>query len=275
MSLIKVEGKNRVVIQALEDYIARLGTVVIAYSGGVDSTFLLATCTRVLGNGKVTALTVRSALTPSWELDFARTFCRSVGIRHLLLDGSFVFDDQRIAVNPPQRCYYCKRRIFETMQRQNPDNHPLLTGTNASDEADLRPGIKAEEEMGVLAPLRETGFTKEAIREYSRRYEIPGSDRPASSCFATRIPHREPLTVEKIRMIEQAEAFLHHLGFLLVRVRLLFGDTACIEVAQEEIVRACGLHHNISRRLETIGFKRVALDLEGYRQGRLNSTLAR
>jgi uncharacterized protein len=265
---------NRSVIKALEDYIAQCKKVAVAYSGGVDSTFLLATSARVLDKRNILALSIQSPLIPPWELDFAREFCRSTGIRHLLLDGSFAFDDQRIAANPQQRCYYCKRRIFEVMQRENPDNHPLLTGTNASDEACIRPGIRAEEEMGVLAPLRELGFTKDTIREYSRIYEIPGSERPASPCFATRIPYGEPITVEKIRMIEKAEAFLHHLRFSLVRVRLLSGDTACLEVAPEQIMRACDLHHDISYRLGSMGFKRVVLDLEGYREGKLNSTIA-
>jgi uncharacterized protein len=261
---------NRVVIKALEDYIANLGKVAIAYSGGVDSTFLLATSARVLGEGKVMAVTVQSPLIPPWEVAFAKEFCHAWGIRHILLDGSFVLDDERIVTNPTQRCYHCKKKLLGAMGGEIPGRHHLLTGTNASDESDFRPGMKAEEELGVLTPLREFGFTKDIIRKSSRRYEIPGYERPSSPCFATRIPFGEPITVEKVRMVEEAEAFLRHLDFELVRVRLLPGDTACIEVAREEVQRILGLREDISRQLGSRGFKRVTLDLEGYRKGSHN-----
>jgi pyridinium-3,5-biscarboxylic acid mononucleotide sulfurtransferase len=265
------------VIGALEGYLRGLGEVVVAYSGGVDSTFLVSMCARILGEGKVQAVTMQSPLTPRWEVTFAEKLCQSQRIRHLLLDGSFVLGDERIAANPPQRCYYCKRRILEAMRRETIGDSPLLTGTNASDEADFRPGLKAEEEMGVKAPLRDLGFTKDAIRQYSQEYTIPGFERPSSSCFATRIPYGEPITVEKVRLIEEAEQFLRRLGFELVRVRLITTDTAgqtatsgCIEVARDEVQRVLALRETISRELLAIGFNRVALDLEGYKQGKLN-----
>jgi uncharacterized protein len=267
------EATKKAAIRRLEHYIAKLGKVSIAYSGGVDSTFLLAVSARVLGEEKVVALTIQSPLTPPWELDFAHDFCSTRGIRHLLLDGSFVLDDERIVANPLQRCYYCKNKLLEAMLQESPTDQPLLTATNASDESDFRPGMRAEEEMGILTPLRELGFTKAAIREYSRMYEIPGFERPPSPCFATRVPYGEPITVEKVRMIEEAETFLLHLDLLLVRVRLLFGDTACIEVAKKDVKRIFDLREEILRQLKTIGFKRVVLDLEGYRQGRLNDEI--
>jgi uncharacterized protein len=256
---------TRAGIKALEDYIAKLGKVAIAYSGGVDSTFLLATCARVLGEGKVLAVTVQSPLTPPWEVAFAKEFCHAWDIRHILLDGSFVLDDERIVTNPTQRCYHCKKKLLGTLRREIPGRHHLLTGTNASDNPGFRTGMRAEEELGVLTPLREFGFTKDIIRESSRKYEIPGYERPPSPCFATRIPFGEPITVEKVRMVEKAEAFLRHFDFELVRVRLLSGDTACIEVAGEEVQRILDLRQDISRQLGSIGFQRVTLDLEGYR----------
>jgi uncharacterized protein len=258
------------VLRALEEYMKGLGKATIAYSGGVDSTFLVAMSAKVLGTGGVLAVTVQSPLTPLWEVAFAEEFCRTRGIKHLLLDGSFVLDDKRIVTNPPQRCYYCKRRLLETMQRESPDDHLLLTGTNASDEADFRPGIKAEEEMGVKTPLRELRFTKDAIREYSRTYGIPDFERPSSPCFATRIPYGEPITLDKVHLIERAETFLRHLGFALVRVRLISPATACIEVSSEEVSRVFDLRETISRHLVAIGFQRVTIDLEGYRTGKLN-----
>ena len=257
-------------IGALEDYVRELGEVAIAYSGGVDSTFLLALCARILGEEKVVALTIQSPLTPQWELDFARDFCRSRGIQQLLLDGSFILEDERITGNSSQRCYFCKKRLLETMLQEKPADQPLLTGTNASDESDFRPGMRAEEEMGILTPLRELGFTKDAIREYSQRYGIPGFERAPAACFATRIPVGEPITLEKVKMIGEAETFLRNVGIELVRVRLFAGDTACIEVATEERKRILDLGDEISHRFGEIGFRGVALDVEGYRQGKLN-----
>jgi uncharacterized protein len=262
------------VIGALEEYLRGLGEVTVAYSGGVDSTFLVAMSARILGAEKVLAVTMQSPLTPRWEVAFAKELCRSRGIRHLLLDGSFVLDEERIVANPPERCYYCKRKILEAMRRNIPADSPLLTGTNASDESDFRPGIKAEEEIGVRTPLRELGFTKDAIREYSKAYGIPGFERSSSPCFATRIPYGEPITVEKVRVIEEAETFLRGLGFSLVRVRLISIDTACIEVAGDEVKKVLDHREAISRKLCAIGFKRVTLDLEGYRQGKLNAGVA-
>jgi len=258
------------VIGALEEYLRGLGGVAIAYSGGVDSTFLLAISASILGQEKVVALTIQSPLTPPWELDFARDFCHTRGIQHLLLDGSFILDDERITANPPQRCYFCKKKLLETILQERPADHPLLTGTNASDKSDFRPGMRAEEEMGILTPLRELGFTKEAIREYSQRYGIPGFERPPAACFATRISFGEPITQEKVRMVGEAEIFLRNLGLELVRVRLLSRDTASIEVAKEEGQRILDLREEISRQFGEIGFRGVALDLEGYRQGKLN-----
>jgi uncharacterized protein len=263
------------VIQALTDYLAKLGKVAIAYSGGVDSTFLAAMSARVLGEGNVLAMTIQSPLTPLWEIEFAKEFCRTRGIKHLLLDGSFVLHDERIVTNPPQRCYYCKRKILEAMRREIPGDHPLLTGTNASDESDFRPGIKAEEELGVKTPLRELRFTKDVIREYSKGYAIPGFERHPSPCFATRIPYGEPITVEKVRMIEGAETYLRKLGFSLVRVRLISPATACIEVARDHVERAFDLREDILHQLVVTGFKRVVLDFEGYRQGKLNDEVNR
>ncbi len=264
---------NKAVIKALEDYIAQCKKVAVAYSGGVDSTFLLAISASVLGEDNVVALTIQSPLIPPWELDFAHDFCRTRGIRHLLLDGAFVLDDERIVTNPPQRCYYCKKKLLEAMLQESPTDQPLLTATNASDESDFRPGMRAEEEMGILTPLRELGFTKDMIREFSKADAIPGFERPPATCFATRIPYGESVTEEKVRMVEKAETFLRNLGLELIRVRLLSGDTACIEVAKEEGRRILDLREGIARQLGEIGFRRVTLDLEGYRQGRLNDKI--
>jgi uncharacterized protein len=255
---------------ALRDYLAKAGQVAIAYSGGVDSTFLLAMSIDTLGADNVVAMTVQSPLTPPWETAFADEFCRVRGIRYHTVDGSFILDDERIAANPPERCYYCKKKILAAIRRDIPSNNTLLTGTNASDESDFRPGMRAEEEMGVETPLRRFRFSKETIREQSMDAAIPGFARPPAACFATRIPYDEPITTKKVRMIEQAEAFLRGLGFAVVRVRLIPPATASLEVAAGEIARVCDLREKITRDLNAIGFSRVSVDLGGYRQGSLN-----
>jgi len=256
------------VIKELENYIERLKRVAVAYSGGVDSTFLLAMSARVLGEEKVLAITIRSPLTPLWEVEFAAEFCRTRGIRHFLLDGSFILDDEQFTSNTTQRCYFCKKRILKVINAEIPPDVPLLTGTNASDQLDFRPGMRAEEEMKVKTPLLELGFTKDNIREYSKAYDIPGFDRPPCACFATRISYGEPITLEKLRTIEKAETFMRNLGLGLVRVRLIPKDIACIEVPKEDIKRIFDLRENISRQLGDIGFRRITLDLEGYKGGK-------
>jgi uncharacterized protein len=264
---------NKSVIRALEDYLAQRGKVAIAYSGGVDSTFLLAMSSRVLGKDNVVALTIQSPLTPPWELDFAHDFCKARGITHHIIDGSFVLADERIVANHPQRCYHCKKKLLEAMLQESPTDQPLLTATNASDASDFRPGMRAEEEKGILTPLRELGFTKDMIREFSKADAIPGFERSPAACFATRIPYGESITGKKVRMVEQGETFLRTLGFALIRVRLLSGATACIEVAKKELKSIIDNREEISRQLAEIGFQRVTLDLEGYRQGRLNDEI--
>ncbi len=257
-------------IKKLENYIEGLKRMAIAYSGGVDSTFLLDMSARVLREGKVLALTIKSPLTPLWEVEFAIGYCKTKGIRQLMLDGSFILDDELFVSNPLQRCYYCKKRILEVMKEEIPDDHVLLTGTTATDASDFRPGMKAEQEMEVRTPLRELGFTRDKIREYSKAYHIPGFERPPSACFATRVPYGEPITLGKVKMVEEAETFIRNLGIELVRVRLITRDTACIEVAKEDIKKIFDLREDISHQFGEIGFLRVTLDLDGYRRGKLN-----
>jgi uncharacterized protein len=257
-------------LEKLLDYLAESERVAIAYSGGVDSTFLLAMSVDALGADNVVAMTVQSPLTPPWETSFGNDFCRTRGIKHHVVDGSFILDDGRITANSPERCYYCKQKILTAMRRNILADSPLLTGTNSSDETDVRPGMRAEEEMRVETPLRRFRFTKEMIREHSRVYALPGFDRPPAACFATRIPYGEAITREKVQMIEQAETVLRQLGFTLVRARLIPPTTASLEVAAAEITRACDLREEIARDLATIGFTRVTVDLGGYRQGNLN-----
>jgi uncharacterized protein len=261
---------GKTMIQKLENCLKEYQKVAVAYSGGVDSTFLLATCARVLGEKQVLALTIESPLTPPWEIDFAKGFCQPRGIPQLLLDGSAILENEHFATNPAERCYFCKRKVLQMVKNAVPVDFTLLTGTNATDVSDFRPGMKAEEEMGVKTPLRELGIPKDKIRQFSRVQGIPGSERPPCACFATRIPTGESITLDKIERIRKAEVFLRERGFETVRVRWMAKDAATIEVAQEKIEDIFGLREEILQAMKEIGFRRATVDLEGYRQGKLN-----
>ena len=257
-------------IEQLEECLKEFHKVAVAYSGGVDSTFLLATGARVLGRKNILALTIESPLTPAWEIEFAKGFCSTRGIPQLLLDGSGILETEAFAKNPADRCYFCKTRVLQMVKDAAPKGFTLLTGTNATDVSDFRPGMKAEEEIGVKTPLRDKGITKDQVREFSRIYAIPGGERPPCACFATRIPYGESVTLEKIEKIKEAEVFLRDRGFETVRVRLIARDTAGIEVAAEKIQDVLPLREEILEFLRGQGFRRIMVDLEGYRQGKLN-----
>jgi len=262
--------QGKTMIRQLEEYLKGFPKVAVAYSGGVDSTFLLATGARLLGRKNILALTIESPLTPAWEIEFAKGFCNTRGISQLLLDGSGILENDHFAKNPADRCYFCKTKVLQMIRNAAPKGYTLLTGTNATDLSDFRPGMKAEEEIGVKTPLREQGITKDQIREFSRIYAIPGSERPPCACFATRIPYGESVTLDKIEKIKRAEVFLRDRGFETVRVRMVARDTASIEVAPEKMKYAFGLRDEIVKFLRGIGFRRITVDLEGYRQGKLN-----
>ncbi len=262
--------QEKTMIQQLEKYLREFHKVAAAYSGGVDSTFLLATGARVLGRKNILALTIESPLTPAWEIEFAKGFCSTRGIPQVLLDGSGILKNEHFAKNPADRCYFCKTKVLQMVKNAAPKGYTLLTGTNATDVSDFRPGMKAEEEIGVKTPLREQGITKDQIREFSRIYAIPGSERPPCACFATRIPYGQSVTLDKIEKIKSAEVFLRDRGFETVRVRMIAKDTASIEVAKEKIQDVFRHREAISKFLRGIGFLRMTADLEGYRQGKLN-----
>jgi uncharacterized protein len=258
------------VLQSLAFYLRNLERVAVAYSGGVDSTFLLAASARVLPRGGVLALIINSPLMPSWELDAAETFCGHLDVAYRVLDGSSIMDDPVFTANPRNRCYHCKRRLFEILGGAVPDDYCLVSGTNVSDEEDFRPGMKAETEAGVRTPLRELGFTKEMIRECSRAYGLSGYDRPPSTCLATRLPYGDSITIQKIAMIARAEEILRDLGFELVRVRLVAPGMARIEVDPQRVAACMSQRERIVDSLGDIGFTQVVVDPEGYRQGRMN-----
>jgi uncharacterized protein len=246
-------------------YIANLGDAAIAFSGGVDSTFLLKAAHEALGDN-VLAMTVRTPYIPDWEINEAREFATNLGVKHLIIE---IPVEDEILNNPENRCYLCKMIIFkrlkDTATREGFKN--LLDGTNSDDSAESRPGMKALKELNILSPLKENGFTKKDIRSYSRINNLPTWEKPAYACLLTRIPYNTPVNNSMLRRIEKAEKFLIDLGIKAVRVRV-HGDLARIETEPNLIHKIFeeNLFETISEQLKNFGFNYVTLDLEGYRE---------
>lgn len=263
-----MNGKN----EMLKEYLKSLGTVAVAFSGGVDSTFLLKTAHDVLGDRAV-AVTVRSCLTPAREMQEASEFCKKEGIRHIIAEADALGIDG-FKENPKNRCYICKTELFRKMRAAVSELgiDIIAEGTNADDERDYRPGLAAVREQGIRSPLLDAKLTKSEIRELSRSLHLPTSEKPSCACLASRIPYGEEITAEKLEMADRAENFLRDLDFEQVRVRI-HGSMARIEVTAGDILKAAERRAEISEYLKKLGFSYVMLDLDGYRTGSLNEVL--
>jgi len=259
--------------QALERTLSSLGSVVIAYSGGVDSAYLACVAHRTLG-GRACAITADSPSYPERHRILAIQIAEQFGFRH-----EFIRTDelahQEYRANPANRCYFCKHELYTHLSRIAADRHAIVVdGNNADDRADYRPGRQAAREFGVRSPLDEADLTKDEIRELSRRAGMPTWDEPASACLSSRIPYHSEVTVEKLQTIERAEAALRRLGFRVCRVRH-HDDLARVEIARAEMARALEPETSaaIVRELKAAGYRYVTLDLQGYRTGSLNDGL--
>ena len=261
--------------QKLKDSIQDLGSVAIAYSGGVDSTFLLKVAADVLGN-KVIAITAKSTTYPEREFKEAVKYIGDIGAKHIVIISEEL-EIEGFAKNPIDRCYFCKKELFSKVRKVADDNNinAVLDGSNADDVSDYRPGMKAANELKVISPLKDAGLTKDNIRELSKRLGLPTWNKPAFACLSSRFPYGNEITVEKLSMVERAEQFLLDLGFRQIRVRH-HGDIARVEVNVEERSKffSTEMMDKVANELKSIGFKYVTLDLLGYRTGSMNEVLS-
>lgn len=260
--------------ETLKTNIKNMGKLVVAFSGGVDSTFLLRVAHDVL-KSNVIAVTARSSTYPEREYKEAAQYIKSLGAKHVVI-VSEELEIEGFSKNPVNRCYFCKKELFTKIRKIAEENGIgyVADGSNVDDLGDYRPGMTAVQELSVVSPLREAGMTKEDVRILSKELGLPTWDKPAFACLSSRFPYGQEITPEKLAMVDKAEQYLLDLGFRQVRVRH-HGEIARIEVLAKERSRFFDeeLMDNVYKELKKIGFNYVALDLKGYRTGSMNETI--
>ena len=271
-------------LERLRERLHNFGSAVVAFSSGVDSTFLLRVAHEELGN-RVVAVTIRSHTFPKRELDEAAAFCRAQGVRHEIVVSDEI-DIPGFAENQPDRCYHCKKAIFSKIIEFAQANGlaAVLEGSNMDDDGDYRPGRRAIRELGrdgarpsqvyVASPLHDAGLTKAEIRTLSRKMGLPTADKPSFACLASRFPYGERITAAGLERVERAEQWLMDAGLGLTQLRVRsHGDMARIEVPSVDIPRIAARATEIAAAFKEFGFAYVTLDLRGYRTGSMNETL--
>jgi uncharacterized protein len=260
--------------QLLKDNIKKRGSAAIAFSGGVDSTFLVKVAHEVLGD-KMLAITATSSTYPERELQEAIKYAKDMGVKHLII-SSEELDIEGFASNPKNRCYYCKKELFTKINAIAKENGVgyVFDGSNVDDDGDYRPGMQAARELEVVSPLKEAKLTKQEVRELSKELNLPTWNKPAFACLSSRFPYGNKITAPKLKMVEQAEQFLLDLGIRQVRVRH-HEQIARIEVSPEERVKFFDVKvmDKIGEKFKEIGYTYVTLDILGYRTGSMNEVL--
>lgn len=260
-------------VTRLRDLLASYGDVVVCFSGGVDSSYLLAEAVNVLGDRTVALTAVSPSLAPE-EGTAARELARRLGARHVLVD-TYELDDPRYAENPVNRCYFCKTEVYgkAVAEAQKLGTSHVLDGFNVDDRSDYRPGRQAAREQGVLSPLDEVGFTKDDIRAAARERALPVWDKPALACLSSRFPYGTPLTPERLTQVARCERVLRDLGFRVCRVRY-YDATARIEVDKADVARLQSppVFSVVESQFQAAGFEQVTVDPRGYQPGGMNPT---
>ena len=257
---------------ALTERIKAAGKMAVAFSGGVDSTYLAYKAHEVLGNDAI-AVTIRSQVLIEEDFRWTVDFCRDNGIKQVVVDCD-VFDSEQFENNPPDRCYYCKKMDFNAIQKAAEEYGITIVadGSNVDDTGDYRPGMRAMAELGIVSPLKEAGLTKNDIRQLSKEAGLPTWDKPAAACLASRFAYGEKITTEGLIRVANAEKFIKDLGFRGIRVRV-HGNLARIEVAPEDKGRFLLNADEVTSKLKELGFSYVTMDLKGYRTGSMNEVL--
>lgn len=261
-------------LELLKDIIRKKGSAAVAFSGGVDSTFLIRVAKEVLGD-KLIAVTATSSTYPERELNEAIKYAKDFGVKHIII-SSEELDIEGFASNPKNRCYYCKKELFTKVKEVALENgvEYVFDGSNLDDNGDYRPGMLAAKELLVISPLKEAGLTKKDIRDLSKEYGLATWNKPAFACLSSRFPYGNKITLPKLKMIDKAEQFLLDMGIRQVRVRH-HGEIARIEVAPEEREKFFNIEFmdKISSKFKEIGFIYTTLDIAGYRTGSMNEVL--